>query len=92
MKYYGTDIEVKLGDRVIYRHVFFRKSPGVVSYLPGISKVNPRLIPNQWIVSLGHGRGVAMFYSTELEFAHWRVAFLTRGENDSEIAPDEMLF
>jgi hypothetical protein len=89
MKYLRTDIEVKLGDRVTYRHLLIGKSQGVVAYLPGVSKVNERIIPNQWVVRLENGKGVFMFHSEELEFAHRRVAFVARGENDAEITPDE---
>ncbi len=89
MKYHATDIEVQLGDRVSYRHLFIGKSNGIVAHLPGISEVNPRIIENQWVVRLESGKGVFMFHTEELEFAHRRVVFIARGQNDSEIAPDE---
>ena len=91
MKYHASDIEVRLGDRVTYRHLFIGRSPGTVAYLPGVSKVNDRILPNQWVVRLENGKGVFMFYTEELEFAHRRIVFVARGPNDSEITPDEAL-
>ena len=91
MKYRGTEIEVKLGDRVTYRHLFIGQSKGVVAYIPGVSEVNPRIIENQWIVRLTNGKGVFMCYSEDIKFAHKRVVFLTRGENDSEITATEQI-
>ena len=89
MKYHRTNVEVQLGDRVVYRHILIGKSRGVVAYLPGVSKVNPRIIENQWVVRLENGKGVFMFHTDELEFAHRRVVFVSRGQNDSEITEDE---
>ncbi|MDD2764575.1 MAG: hypothetical protein PHE83_11435 [Opitutaceae bacterium] len=85
MKYHGTDIEVMLGDRVIYRHLFFGKSNGVAAYIPGVSEVNPRIIPNQWVVKLANGKGVFMLFAPELEFAHRRILFVERGSVDDVI-------
>ena len=89
VKYIRTDIEVKLGDRVRYHHLLFGKSHGVVAYLPGVSKPNHRIIPHQWVVRLSNGKGVFMVHGDDIEFAHRRVEFLARGENDSEITPAE---
>lgn len=85
----NTAIEIRLGDRVMYRHLLIGRSQGVVAYLPGVSKVNPRIIENQWVVRLTNGKGVFMLHSDELEYAHKRVIFLARGESDSEITADE---
>lgn len=89
VKYRHTNTEVKLGDRVLYHHLFFGKAHGVVAYLPGMSKPNHRIIPHQWVVRLSNGKGVFMVHGDDIEFAHRRVEFLERGENDSEIAPAE---
>lgn len=89
MKYHATETEVRLGDRVVYRHMLFGSSNGVVAYIPGISKPNHRIIENQWVVRLKNGKGVFMLYTQEREYAHPRVVFVSRGENDSEIKPNE---
>ena len=91
MKYHATDVAVELGDRVTYHHLFIGKSQGVVAYIPGASKVNPRIIPNQWVLRLENGKGIFMLHYDELEFAHRRVVFVARGKNDSEIKPDELI-
>ena len=85
MKYHGTDLEVMLGDRVIYRHLFFGKSNGVVAYIPGVSEINPRIITNQWVVKLANGKGVFMLFYPELEFAHRRIQFVARGGAEEAI-------
>lgn len=88
MKYHGTDIKVTLGDRVIYRHLLFGRSDGVVAYLPGVSELNQRIEFNggqQWVVKLHNGKGVFMLFHPELEFAHHRVQFVERGSCESAI-------
>lgn len=75
---------------MIYRHLFFGQSRGVAAYIPGVSKVNPHIIPYQWVVRLENGRCVFMYYNDDQEeFAHRRIVFVARGENDSELSPDE---
>ena len=91
VKYYRTDIDVRLGDCVVYRHLFFGKSSGAVAYLPGVSKVNPRIIPNQWAVRLESGKGVFMLHSDDLKYAHRRIEFVSRGSTESAITPDEIV-
>ena len=85
MKYRGTDIDVMLGDRVIYRHLFFGKSDGVAAYIPGVSKHNPRILPYQWVVKLANGKGVFMAFGPDLEFAHRRIEFVERGGTEAAI-------
>jgi hypothetical protein len=94
MKYYRTDIDVALGDRVIYRHLFFGRSKGVVAYLPGISELNPRIEFNggqQWVVKLGNGKGVFMLFYPELEYAHRRISFVKRGQIHDPILPNDVI-
>ncbi len=86
MKYRSTDIDVMLGDLVIYRHLFFGKSNGVVAYIPGVSKLNRRILPNQWVVKLTNGKGVFMLFAPEVEFAHRRIEFVERGSTEAAIS------
>jgi hypothetical protein len=83
MKYHETETEVQLGDSVIYKHLFWGKSTGVVAYIPGLS-LNPKEIEYydtpDWVVKLSGGKCVFMFYSSKLEFAHPRIQLVTRGE------------
>lgn len=89
--YHRSKIDVKLGDRVLYRHLLFGKSPGVVAYLPGVSDPNPSIIPHQWVVRLSNGKCVFMLHTEDLEFAHRRIEFLGRGSTESAIPHDEAL-
>jgi hypothetical protein len=91
VNYNRTEIDVKLGDRVLYRHLFIGRSYGVVAYLPGVSKLNPRIIPHQWVVRLTNGKGIFMLHTEDLEFAHRRVEFLGRGSTELAITPDEAI-
>lgn len=85
MKYEGTAVEVMLGDRVLYRHLFFGQSNGVVAYIPGISAINPRILPYQWVVKLRNGKGVFMAFGPDVEFAHRRIRFVERGGSEDAI-------
>ena len=94
MKYHRTDIEIALGDRVTYRHLFFGSSKGVVAYLPGVSQLNPRIEFNggqQWVVKLSNGKGVFMLFHPELEYAHPRVSFVERGQINDSMQPDDVV-
>ena len=94
MKYYSTDIEVALGDRVVYKHLFFGRSNGVVAYLPGVSELNPRLEFNggqQWVVKLENGKGIFMVFYPELEYAHHRIRFMSRGPSDCSIGANDLI-
>ncbi len=87
MKYHGTDIDVMLGDRVIYKHFFFGKSKGVVAYLPGASdlKAEKHYDTPDWVVDLESGKSVFMLFYPELEYAHRRIRFIERGNAESAI-------
>jgi len=80
MKYKGADTEVMLGDQVIYRHLFFGESSGVVTYIPGLSKYDPKILPHQWVVKLANGKGIFMLFGSDVEFAHRRIKFVQRGD------------
>lgn len=87
MKYQGTDIEVMPGDRVIYRHLFFGKSNGVVAYIPGVSdpKADEHYDTRDWVVDLENGKSVFMAFGPDLEFAHRRIQFVERGGTEAAI-------
>jgi hypothetical protein len=94
MKYHGTDCEVMLGDRVMYRHLLFGRSKGIVAYLPGVSEVNSRIEFNggqQWVVKLTNGKGVFMVFHPGMEFAHPRILFVERGGSESVIKPGDVI-
>src|SRR5262249_24467840 len=41
--YYGTEEEVRLGDRVLIKRLIFRNKLGVVFYIPGQSESHPQM-------------------------------------------------
>jgi hypothetical protein len=63
--YRGTQIEVRLGDRVEMKR--FLRSPliGHVCYLPGISPVHPELEYEQWAIKSLDGTVYAIGYFPE---------------------------
>jgi len=87
MKYYGSDIDVMLGDRVIYRHLVFGKSNGVVAYIPGVSdpKADKHYDTPDWVVDLENGKSVFMAFGPDLKFAHRRIQFVERGGTEDAI-------
>lgn len=94
LHYHGTDIEVRLGDRVLIARLFRRPIPGVVSYIPGVSPKHPELereVP-EWAVQLEDGTLVSWVYvPAELQPSR-RVQFVGRGSTDFEgIGPDTEL-
>ncbi len=87
MKYHDSDIEIRIGDRVEYRHLFFGRSRGVVSYIPNdpkSKKLDDHYDTPDWVVDLESGKSVFMIYSPRIEFAHPRVRFIERVEEQNE--------
>ena len=83
MKYHKTDIEVQIGDQVIYRDIFFRKKRAAVDYLPGISEHDPSIIEGQWTLLREDGLIVFLFFDRD-GFAHKRVEFVGRAKPENE--------
>lgn len=82
MKYHNTDIEVMVGDVVIYRDLFFRKKRAVVDYVPGVSEFDPSIIPGQWTLLRDDGLLVLLFFEPN-GFAHKRVSFESRAKPEN---------
>jgi hypothetical protein len=92
MRYHGTDIEVRLGDRVFYKHLLWGQSNGVVAYIPGVSQLHSSIGLHQWVLKLNSGKCVFMLFTPQLEFAHHRVKFIGRGAEDVAIGPKDPIF
>jgi hypothetical protein len=92
MKYHETDTEVRLGDQVLYKHLFFGKSFGFVSYIPGISPLHSNIGPHQWVLKLNDGKCVFMLFTPQLEFAHHRVKFIARGADELSIKASDAIY
>ena len=83
--YYGTNVEVRLGDRIMWRRLFRRDIEGTVVYIPGISPVHPDLEYEgirQWAVELDDGGILVMLYWPENRKGQPRsnIKFLGRGQ------------
>jgi|SRR6185503_9261623 len=66
--YYGTRINVQLGDRIIWKRLFRRDVGGTVVYIPGTSPRHPDLEYQgirQWAVQLDDGSIMLMLYWPE---------------------------
>ena len=89
MKYYASETEVRLGDLVIYKHIFWGQSEGEVSYIPGVFSEHPNIGSNQWVVRLKNGKGVFMVFGPDIEFAHRRIQFLKHSTPSNPIETNE---
>jgi len=86
--YYGTDIDVQLGDRVIWKRFFRSNVEGTVVYIPGISPRHPDLEcegVRQWAVELDDGSIMLMLYWPEDKKGQPRsnIKFKSRGTRKS---------
>ena len=83
MRYHQIDIEVQLGDRVVYEHLLWGSSRGIVAYIPdkvSSSEVARFYNTSEWVIDLESGKSVFMAYGPGIEVAHKRVTFVERGD------------
>ena len=86
LRYAGSPIEVRLGDRITYRRFLsFKRRPGVVWYMPGQSPRNPDMEMDGlafWAVLLDDPRASMMawpYLPAELQPTS-RLKFVSRGD------------
>lgn len=91
LHYPGTDIEVRLGDRIEFRKIFggklglFGKKKGTVVYVPGESPKNKEMEQDDynryWAIQLdGEDSQIVFPYFPEQEWVSKRIKFVSRGE------------
>ena len=91
LHYPGTDIEIRLGDRIEYRKIFggkfglFGKKKGTVVYVPGESPKNKEMEQDDynryWAIQLdGEDSQIVFPYFPEQEWVSKRIKFLSRGK------------
>jgi hypothetical protein len=91
--YFGTNEEVRLGDRVLMRRWLFRNIVGTVCYIPGISPLHSELGDDQWAIRGDHGTVWAMgYFPDDKRYGQprRRLVLLERGSG-GEMTPDEPL-
>lgn len=91
--YDGTNIDVRLGDRVQWRGWFWRKKRGYVSYLPGISPPHSELEYDdvrQWAMTDENGTVWPILYDPEHFPPPKDIVFLGRG-TERPIQPTDEL-
>ncbi len=93
--YYGTTEEVQLGDHVRLRRRFRTDLKGVVSYIPGFSKMHSELEYDdvkQWAIRCDDGtiRAMAYYPNTPYGQPPKHIVLEARGSG-REILPNELL-
>lgn len=93
--YFGTDTEVRLGDRVEVKS-FFSWHRGIVAYIPGISEKRDEFEYNGfrfWMIRrIDKGDFLEILYEPEHRLGQpsKKMRFISRGE-DGLVTPDEDL-
>jgi hypothetical protein len=88
--YFGSNIEVCLGDRVEIK-VWFRRRTGRVSYLPGTSPQNGEFEHNglRWVAIRTEKMIVGTLVNPHTEALKKNVRFMSRDESTFEAPPDD---
>jgi hypothetical protein len=91
--YYGTDIEVRLGDRVQIRRLFRKPLAGVVCYIPGLSPPVDELEDSsmgEWAIRHPDGSITRMIYLPSRAQPPKSNVFVSRGDLSGwEVRQDE---
>lgn len=93
LHYRGTSDEVRLGDHVCIRRLFWRKETGTVCYIPGISPIHAELEYDdvrQWAIRTDNGNVYAILYDPQNFPPPKNISLLARGAG-SELIPDEQI-
>jgi hypothetical protein len=94
--YAGGTTQVLPGDHVelrVWAHLF-KKEPGVVVYVPGISKRHPGMEHGglAWVgIKLGDGTVVGHVIDPKTKSLKKGIRFVRRGEAAEELPPDQQL-
>ena len=86
LSYHGTDVEVMLGDHVLFKRLIRRNLKGKVVYIPGISPKHPDIegdSSTQWAIELENGMILLMVYWPEGSQPKNVIVFIERGEPES---------
>lgn len=95
LNYRNTNIPIRLGDRIRLRR-FFVWRPGVVSYVPGQSSINPAMEDDDE-KSFGIRLDsmpfdiISILYLPSIQPAPKNLVFVSRGKVENELKPDDQL-
>ena len=80
--YFGTDVEVRLGDRILWKRLLRRSVQATVVYIPGLCPRHPDLEYEdiaQWAFELEDGSIAQMGYCPERSQPKRNLQFIERG-------------
>ncbi|MFL6246087.1 MAG: hypothetical protein ACJ74H_08690 [Thermoanaerobaculia bacterium] len=95
--YHGTDVEVRLGDRVEWKRWLRKPLRGTVAYIPGISPFHEEMQEldgklSQWAIRFEDGSLVSWLYTPDVLQPEKGIKFIGRGDPDAAaLLPDEEL-
>ena len=93
--YFDQKTEVKEGDQVSYRSslFFWKWKKGVVTYVPGVSKVHPQMEHHglKWVGVAGEdGTFRGIYVEPEGAYALKTLRFISRGTMEGYVTPDQI--
>ena len=93
--YHGTDVDVRLGDRVELARWLRKPLRGTVIYIPGVSRLHKEMVwPefHRWAVGFDDGSMLAWPFTPDSLQPEKRLTFIERGDpHKDELLPDEEL-
>jgi hypothetical protein len=93
LNYYGTSMQIRVGDKIMYPK-WFKKVPGTVVYVPGQSPVNKSMEYDdvkQWGIKLDSEPNdiIMLGYFPPDDVVPKRLEFVQRGDSLKELSPDD---
>lgn len=91
--YYGTQDEVRLGDRIAIRRLLRKEQNGTVTYIPGVSSIREELEyedVRQWAFTCENGSTYAILYDPDSFQPPKTIRLIARGDPQSFALPDKL--
>lgn len=78
--YKDTNVDVRLGDKVLYKEWGLFKKPATVVYVPGQSKIQKHIGDDQWAIELNESKDLITmaFFPHYDNCAHKNIIFVSR--------------
>jgi hypothetical protein len=83
--YKATNIDVRVGDKILYKSWWLFNKQATVVYVPGQSKIHQNIGDDQWVIELNDSKElITMGYFPEMgEVISEKIIFVSRGVTDS---------